>query len=122
MFYLKHISLSFEQTTGTWVYIRVYCVSCGLSINADRVCTNRGQYRTTTFILKQCFSSFPYDDRLKYASVFEITSLKLTLLLTNENRRHDEVKRRLNSGNTCYHAVQNFVVPQSVYKNLNIKI
>jgi hypothetical protein len=29
--------------------------------------------------------------------------------LTNQNDIHDEVKSRLNSGNSCYHSVQNLL-------------
>jgi hypothetical protein len=29
--------------------------------------------------------------------------------LTNQNGNHDEIKSRLNSGNSCYHSVQNLL-------------
>jgi hypothetical protein len=31
----------------------------------------------------------------------------LGMTLTNQNDIHDEIKSRLNSGNACYHLVQN---------------
>jgi hypothetical protein len=31
------------------------------------------------------------------------------LALTNQNDIHDEIKSRLNSGNACYHSVQNLL-------------
>jgi hypothetical protein len=34
---------------------------------------------------------------------------------TNQNDIHDEIKSRLNSGNACYHSVQN--LPASYQKN-----
>jgi hypothetical protein len=34
----------------------------------------------------------------------------------------DEIKRRLNSGNACYHSVQNLLSSQLVSKNLKIRI
>jgi hypothetical protein len=40
--------------------------------------------------------------------------------VTNQNLIQEEIKRRLNSGNACYHSVQNLL--SSVKKNLKIKI
>jgi hypothetical protein len=42
--------------------------------------------------------------------------------LTNRNDIHDEIKRRLNSGNACYHSVQNLFSYRLISKNLKIKI
>jgi uncharacterized membrane protein YgaE (UPF0421/DUF939 family) len=42
--------------------------------------------------------------------------------LTNQNDIHDEIKSRLNSGNACYHSVQNLLSSRVVSKNLKIKI
>jgi hypothetical protein len=42
--------------------------------------------------------------------------------LTNQNHIHDEIKIRLNSGNACYHSVQNLLSSRLVSKNLKIKI
>jgi hypothetical protein len=37
-----------------------------------------------------------------------VATLKyLETTLTNQNDIHDEIKSRLNSGNACYHSVQN---------------
>jgi hypothetical protein len=33
----------------------------------------------------------------------------LGTILTNQNDIHDEIKSRLNSGNACYHSVQNLL-------------
>jgi hypothetical protein len=35
---------------------------------------------------------------------------------------HDEIKGRLNSGNTCYYSVQNLLSSRLISKNLKIKI
>jgi hypothetical protein len=35
---------------------------------------------------------------------------------------HDEIKRRLNSGNACYYSVQNLLSSRLISKNLKIKI
>jgi hypothetical protein len=34
--------------------------------------------------------------------------------LTDQNCIHEEIRSRLNSGNACYHAVQNLVFPSAV--------
>jgi hypothetical protein len=31
------------------------------------------------------------------------------MTVTNQNCNHEEIKSRLNSGNACYHAIQNFL-------------
>jgi hypothetical protein len=35
---------------------------------------------------------------------------------------HEEIKRRLNSGNACYHSVQNLLSSRLLSKNIKIKI
>jgi hypothetical protein len=42
--------------------------------------------------------------------------------LRNQNNIHDELKSRLNSGNSCYRSVQSLFVFPSHIKELNIKI
>jgi hypothetical protein len=42
--------------------------------------------------------------------------------LTNQNDIHDEIKSKLNSGNACYHLVQNLLASRLISKNLKIKI
>jgi hypothetical protein len=42
--------------------------------------------------------------------------------VTNQNLIHEEIKRRLNSGNACYHSVQNFLSSHLLSKNLKIRI
>jgi hypothetical protein len=46
----------------------------------------------------------------------------LGTILTNQNYIHDEIKSRLNSGNACYHSVQNPLSSRPISKNLKIKI
>jgi hypothetical protein len=46
----------------------------------------------------------------------------LGMTLTNQNEIHDEIKRRLNSGNTCYYSVQNLLSSRLISNNLKIKI
>jgi hypothetical protein len=42
--------------------------------------------------------------------------------VTNQNLIQEEIKRRLNSGNACYHLVQNLLSPRLLPRNLKIRI
>jgi hypothetical protein len=42
--------------------------------------------------------------------------------VTNQNLIHEEIKSRLNSGNACYHSVQNLLSAHLLSKNVKIKI
>jgi hypothetical protein len=42
--------------------------------------------------------------------------------VTNQTLIQEEIKRRLNSGNACYHSVQNLPSSRLLSKNLKIKI
>jgi hypothetical protein len=42
--------------------------------------------------------------------------------LTNQNLIHEEIKRRLNSNNACYHSVQNHLSSHLLSKNVKIRI
>jgi hypothetical protein len=42
--------------------------------------------------------------------------------LTNQNDIHDEIKSTLNSGNVCYHSVQNLLSSHLISEKLKIKI
>jgi hypothetical protein len=42
--------------------------------------------------------------------------------LTDQNCIHEEIKSRLNSGNACYHAVQNLLSSRMLSRNVKIKI
>jgi hypothetical protein len=46
----------------------------------------------------------------------------LQTTLTNQNDIRDEIKSRLNSGNTCCYSVQNLLSSRLISKNLKIKI
>jgi hypothetical protein len=43
-------------------------------------------------------------------------------MLTNQNNIHDDIRSRLNSGNACYHSIQNLLSSRLISKNLKIKI
>jgi hypothetical protein len=42
--------------------------------------------------------------------------------VTNENLIKEEIKKRLNSGNACYHSIQNLLPSRLLSKNLKIRI
>jgi hypothetical protein len=42
--------------------------------------------------------------------------------VTHQNLIQEEIKRRLNSGNSCYHSVQNLLSSRLLSKNVNIRI
>jgi hypothetical protein len=42
--------------------------------------------------------------------------------VTNQNLIEEEVKRRLNSDNACYHSVKNLLSPRLLSKNLKIRL
>jgi hypothetical protein len=44
------------------------------------------------------------------------------IIITNQNLIQVEIKRRLNSGNGCYHSVQNLLSSRVLSKNLKIRI
>jgi hypothetical protein len=46
----------------------------------------------------------------------------LGMTVTNQNLIHEEIKRRLNSVNTCYHSIQNLLCYHLLSKNIKIRI
>jgi hypothetical protein len=44
------------------------------------------------------------------------------MTVTNQNLILEEIKRRFNSGNTCYHSVQNLLSSCLLSKNVKIRI
>jgi hypothetical protein len=42
--------------------------------------------------------------------------------LTDQNRVHEEIKSRLNSGNVCYSSVQSFLSSRLLSRNVKVKI
>jgi hypothetical protein len=46
----------------------------------------------------------------------------LGMAVTHQNLTQEEIKRRLNSGNTCYYSVKNLLSSRLLSKNLKIRI
>jgi hypothetical protein len=42
--------------------------------------------------------------------------------IRKQNRNREEIKRRVNSGNACYHSVQNLLSSRLLSKNIKIRI
>jgi hypothetical protein len=47
---------------------------------------------------------------------------RLRTTVTNQNLIQDKIKRRLNSGNACYHSIQNLLSSRLLSKYLKIRI
>jgi hypothetical protein len=63
------------------------------------------------------------DIKLANRSFENVSHFKyLGTTVTNQNLIQEEVKRRLNSGNACYHSIQNILSLRLLSKNLKIRI
>jgi len=82
----------------------------GLDENADKtkyMVMSRDQNIGRSHIVKTDNSSFERVEEFKY----------LGKTLTNQNSIQEEIKRRLKSGNACYHSVQNLLSSRLLSKN-----
>jgi hypothetical protein len=84
----------------------------GLEINAEKtkyMLLSRHQNVGQNRDIKIANSSFENVSQFKY----------LGMAVNNQNLIQEEVKRRLNSGNACYHSVQSLVFPSALKKLKN---
>jgi sorting nexin-29 len=87
----------------------------GLEIN--------GEKSTCVIMYRHRSSGENQNLRIANESFGNVAKFKyLGTTITNQNDIHDEIKSRLNSGNACYHSVQNLLSSVSYQKNLKIKI
>ena len=82
----------------------------GLEVNADKtnyMFMSRDQNAGRSNNMKTDNTSFKREEEFKY----------LGTTLTNQNSTQEEIKSRLNSGNACYHSVQNILSSSLLSKN-----
>jgi len=87
----------------------------GLEVSADQtkyMVMSRDQNDGRIHSVRIDNSTFERVEKFKY----------LRTTLTNQNSIAEEIKSRLESGNVCYHSVQNLLSSRLVSKNLKIKI
>jgi sorting nexin-29 len=87
----------------------------GIEINAEEtrhVITSRNPNSRQNQNIRIANESYEKVAKFKYVGA----------TLTNQNDFHDEIKNRLNSGNSCYYSVQNLLSSCLISKNLKIKI
>jgi ribosomal protein S2 len=64
-----------------------------------------------------------YDIKIAHRCFENVAKFRyLGTTITNQNLIQEEIKRRLNSGNVCYHSVQNLLSSRLLSKNINIRI
>jgi hypothetical protein len=87
----------------------------GLEINVDKteyMLLSRHQNVGQNWEIKITNRSFENVSQFKY----------LGTTVTNQNLTEEEIKRRLNSGNACYHSVQSLLSSRLLSKNAKIRI
>jgi hypothetical protein len=87
----------------------------GLEINVDK----------TNSMLLSCYQNVGQNRDMKIAnrSFENVSQFKyLGTTVTNQNLIQEEIKRRWNSGNACYHSVQNLLSSRLLSRNLKFRI
>jgi hypothetical protein len=87
----------------------------GLEVNSEKtkyMFISRHQTAGQSNYIRVVNKSFEKVAKLKY----------LGAILTDQNCIHEEIRNRLNSGNACYHAVQNLLSSRLLPRNVKIKI
>jgi hypothetical protein len=90
------------------------CKEVGLEVNAEKtkyMLLSRHQDEKRNRDIKIANRYFENVAQLRY----------LGKVVRNQNLIKEEIKRRLNSANTCYHSVQSVWSPHLLFKNLILK-
>jgi hypothetical protein len=85
----------------------------GLEVNSEK----------TKYMFVSCHQTAGQSNDIREAnrSFEKVAKLKyLGAALTDQNCIHEEIRSRLNSGNTCYHAVQNLLSSRLLSRNVKI--
>jgi hypothetical protein len=95
--------------------LRVASKEVGLEINVDKI----------RYMLLSCYQNAGQNYSIKtgnrlFVNVLQFKYVETTV--TNRNLIQEEIKRRLNSGNVCYHSVQNLLFSRLLSKNIKIRI
>jgi hypothetical protein len=91
-------------------------------INASKeVCLEINIEKTKYMLLSHCQNASQNQDiRIASRPFGNVSQFKyLRTTRTNQNLIQEKIKRRLNSGNACYHSVQNLLSSHLLPKNVN---
>jgi hypothetical protein len=84
----------------------------GLEINVERTKYMLSRHRNVGQNLDINIAKRTFENVLEFKNLWTA--------VTNQNLIQEEIKRRLNSGNACYHSVQNLLSSRLLSKNLKI--
>jgi hypothetical protein len=87
----------------------------GLEVNAEK----------TKYMLLSCHQNAEQNHDIKIANLSFENAAQFRYFgttVTNQSLIQEEIKRRLNSGNACYHSIQNLLSLCLLSKNLKIRI
>jgi hypothetical protein len=63
------------------------------------------------------------DIKMRNRSFKNVSQFKyLATIISNQNFIQEEIERRLNSGNACYHSVQDLLSSRLLSKNVKVRI
>jgi hypothetical protein len=106
-----HLGLAINKNTGTLIDTSK---EVGLEVNVEKtkyMLVSRHQNAGQNWEIKIGNRLFENVSQFKY----------LGTPVTNQNLIQEEIKRRLNSGNACYHSVQNLLSSRLLSENVKVR-